>query len=185
MVKTRQNKKKNKTSKYSSRSIDNSVKNLELQATDTIIIESQSADYTNVKKRRGDGASLISSDNNAQMKILSTNVASSSLIRKSSFKEDYDYNQQLSSLIGPFKNDLDVCLYLVQHPQLVELALNMIKAGGDQKSITQEKAADKFNALSERRELRKLVPEFIRKYKLTKTNQLITQQITKYITEDN
>ncbi|CAG8762498.1 3398_t:CDS:2, partial [Cetraspora pellucida] len=35
------------------------------------------------------------------------------------------------------------------------------------------------------RELRKLVPEFIRKNKLTKTNQPSTRQITEYITEDN
>ncbi|CAG8857189.1 22124_t:CDS:2, partial [Gigaspora margarita] len=41
-----------------------------------------------------------------------------------------------SSLIGPFKNDLEVCLYLVQHPQLIELALNMIKVGGSHESIT-------------------------------------------------
>ncbi|CAG8857040.1 27764_t:CDS:1, partial [Gigaspora margarita] len=75
---------------------------------------------------------------------------------KSSFEEDYD--QQLSastaintsSLIGPFKNDLEVCLYLVQHPQLIELALNMTKAGSSHKSITRGKAANKFNALPEK-----------------------------------
>ncbi|CAG8851354.1 39467_t:CDS:2, partial [Gigaspora margarita] len=103
----------------------------------------------------------------------STNIESPSLIRKSSFEEDYD--QQLlastaintSSLIGPFKNDLEVCLYLVQHPQLIELVLNMIKAGGSHESITRGKAADKFNTLSE------------------KTSQPTKRQIAEYITEDN
>ncbi|CAG8496008.1 5226_t:CDS:2, partial [Dentiscutata heterogama] len=86
----------------------------------------------------------------------STNIASPSLIRKSSFEEDYDQQPlastaiNTSSLIGLFKNDLEVCMYLVQHPQLVELALNMMKAGGGQEFITQGKVADKFNALSEK-----------------------------------
>ncbi|CAG8727536.1 5640_t:CDS:2, partial [Cetraspora pellucida] len=86
----------------------------------------------------------------------STNITSPSLIRKSSFEEDYDQQPSAStvintsSLIGLFKNDFEVCMYLVQHPQLVELALNMMKVGGGQKFITQGKAADKFNALSEK-----------------------------------
>ncbi|CAG8713364.1 3203_t:CDS:2, partial [Dentiscutata erythropus] len=170
----------------------------------------------------------------------STNIASPTLIRKSSFEEDYDQQPSAlnaintSSLIGLFKNDLKFA------------SLNMMKVGGGQEFITQGKAADKFNALSEkdlgtfqmhlkclffrtrvvnkqvidallkslfpniqnsasdrtalqkwafscfrdynfslRRELRKLVPEFIRKNKLTKTNQPTTRQITEYITEDN
>ncbi|CAG8740531.1 9095_t:CDS:2 [Dentiscutata erythropus] len=75
-----------------------------------------------------------------------------------------------SPLIGSFKNDLDLCLYLVKHQQLVELALNMITASGCKKSITQRKkakAANKFDALSE------------------KANQPTTWQIANYINEDN
>ncbi|KAF0556073.1 hypothetical protein F8M41_016277 [Gigaspora margarita] len=41
-----------------------------------------------------------------------------------------------------------------------------------------------YNA-SLRKELRNLVPEFIRKYKLTKARQPEMQQISKYITESN
>ncbi|RIB03368.1 hypothetical protein C2G38_2225275 [Gigaspora rosea] len=81
-----------------------------------------------------------------------------------------------STLIGPFKSDLDVCLYLVQHPNIIDLTLSIIKAGGQESIVTQRKV-DKFNTLSNRIfgcyrdynaslrcELRKLVPEFIRKH---------------------
>jgi hypothetical protein len=57
-----------------------------------------------------------------------------------------------SSLIGPFKNDLEVCIFLVQRPDIIELALNMIKASGQESVITQtiQGKSDKLNALSER-----------------------------------
>ncbi|CAG8831933.1 1561_t:CDS:1, partial [Cetraspora pellucida] len=61
---------------------------------------------------------------------------------KSFFEEDYDQQPSASttintsSLIGLFKNDLEVCMYLIQHPQLVELALNIMKVGGGQEFIT-------------------------------------------------
>ncbi|RIB29663.1 hypothetical protein C2G38_2154752 [Gigaspora rosea] len=129
-----------------------------------------------------------------------------------------------TSLIGPFKNDLELCLYLVQHPNLTKLTMSMIEAGGQDSTVIQEKA-NKFNVLPEkdlgtlqmhlkglpepiqtsaserttlqrwafgcfwdynaslRKELRKLVPEFIRKYKLTKARQPEMQQISEYITE--
>ncbi|CAG8823531.1 42000_t:CDS:2, partial [Gigaspora margarita] len=132
------------------------------------------------------------------------NNASSSLINNSfedtnnqrpSISNDTDISS--TSFIGPFKNDLEICLYLVQHPNLIKLTLNMIEASGQGSTGIQEKA-NKFNILPERdlgtlqmhlkglffrtrtvnkhiidaldytaslrKELRNLVPEFIRKY---------------------
>ncbi|CAG8741924.1 7732_t:CDS:2, partial [Racocetra fulgida] len=92
---------------------------------------------------------------NEQRLSNSTNVASSSLIRRNSFEEAYDQQPLVStaitssSLIRPFKNDLDVCLYLVQHPQLIDLALDMIKAGGQGSIVTRGKA-NKFNVLPDK-----------------------------------
>ncbi|CAG8712815.1 7576_t:CDS:2, partial [Funneliformis caledonium] len=59
-------------------------------------------------------------------------------------------NITTSSLIGPFKNNLEVCLYLVQHPELINLTMNMMKAGG-QESITTREKVDKFNVLPEKK----------------------------------
>ncbi|CAG8641928.1 17741_t:CDS:2, partial [Racocetra fulgida] len=86
----------------------------------------------------------------------SPNVDSSPLTKNYSFEDTNDQhssisntiNDSSSSLIGPFKSDLEVCLYLVQHPDLINLTLNMIKAGGQGSIITQAKA-DKFNILPE------------------------------------
>ncbi|CAG8563259.1 4437_t:CDS:2, partial [Cetraspora pellucida] len=58
-------------------------------------------------------------------------------------------NVSSSSLIGPFKSDLEVCLYLVQHPALINLALSIINADGQESIITQGKV-DRFNAVLER-----------------------------------
>jgi len=56
-----------------------------------------------------------------------------------------------SSLIGPFKSDLEVCLFLVQRPDIINLALNMIKAGGQESVIQTIKGkSDKLNAFSEK-----------------------------------
>ncbi|POG57745.1 hypothetical protein GLOIN_2v1791369 [Rhizophagus irregularis DAOM 181602=DAOM 197198] len=153
-------------------------------------------------------------------------------------------NQQLSTSnttdIGPFKNELEICLYISQRPELVSLTLNMMKASGHGHEIIQEKPTSRFckfsdnelgvlqlhlkclffrtrvinnqiinelvrslfpniemNGMSDlatlhmwalrsyrdynmiiRRELRNLVPEFIRKYR-----QPTMQQISEYITE--
>ncbi|CAG8838002.1 6582_t:CDS:2, partial [Gigaspora margarita] len=183
----------------------------------------------------------------------SPNIASPPLINNSfedtnnqqrpSISNDTDISS--TSLIGPFKNDLEICLYLVQHPNLIKLTLNMIEAGGQGSTGIQEKA-DKFNVLPERdlgtlqmhlkglffrthtinkhiidalirslfkniqpnaserttlqrwafacfrdynaslrKELRNLVPEFIRKYKLTKSKPPELKQLSEYITEKN
>lgn len=57
-----------------------------------------------------------------------------------------------SSLIGPFKSDLEICIFLVQRPDIINLATNMIKASGQDSLITQTALgkSDKLNALSER-----------------------------------
>ncbi|CAG8676641.1 10253_t:CDS:10, partial [Dentiscutata erythropus] len=96
--------------------------------------------------------------------------------RGHSSKKYYDQQPSMSTtintsaLIGPFKNDLDFCLYLVKHPQLVELALNMMIADGGKKSITWKKmakVANKFDTLFE------------------KANQPTTRKIADYINKDN
>ncbi|CAG8776501.1 7979_t:CDS:2, partial [Cetraspora pellucida] len=51
--------------------------------------------------------------------------------------------------ISPFKNDLELCLYLVQHPNLIKLTMSMIEAGSQGSTVIQEKD-NKFNVLSER-----------------------------------
>ncbi|CAG8707746.1 10864_t:CDS:2, partial [Dentiscutata heterogama] len=182
----------------------------------------------------------------------SPNIASSPLINNS-FEDTNnqclsilnDTNISSSSLIGPFKNDLEICLYRVQHSNLIKLILNMIEAGGQGFTGIQEKA-DKFNVLPERdlgtlqmhlkglffhtrtvnkhiidvlvkslfkniqtnasecttlqrwafacfqnynaslrKELRNLVPEFIRKYKLTKSKLPEMKQLSEYIMKNN
>ncbi|KAF0387094.1 hypothetical protein F8M41_011266 [Gigaspora margarita] len=187
----------------------------------------------------------LSSKNVIQHKEQTTYTSSSST------RSNLPYNKQLLELnISPSLSDRNnspekVCLYLVQHSNIINLTLSMMEAGGQNSIVIQEKA-DKFNALPERdletlqmhfkchffctrivnkhiinvlirslfknlqtrasehttlqrwafgyfrdynmslrKELRKLVPEFIRKYKLTETRQLAMQQITKYITENN
>ncbi|CAG8474672.1 hypothetical protein C2G38_2036500 [Gigaspora rosea] len=187
--------------------------------------------------------------------LLIPNIASSSQIKEHSFHNtDYQRlpiskvtNVSSSSLIGPFKSDLEICLYLVKHTSLINLALSMMKADGQEAAITCGKVVDKYSTLPERdlstllmhlkclyfhtrvmnkqildvlmsslfpdtqrigaferaalqkwvfgcfrdynaalrQELRNLVPEFIRKYKLTKVKQPTVQQISEYITEKN
>src|ERR1043166_7742025 len=41
-----------------------------------------------------------------------------------------------SSLIGPFKSDLELCIFLVQRTDLINLTLNMTKASGCESIIT-------------------------------------------------
>ncbi|CAG8855755.1 45177_t:CDS:2, partial [Gigaspora margarita] len=87
----------------------------------------------------------------------SSNITSPPLINNSfedtnnqqhpSISNDTDISS--TSLIGPFKNDLEICLYLVQHPNLIKLTLNMIEAGSQGSTGIQEKA-NKFNVLPER-----------------------------------
>ncbi|CAG8736227.1 16696_t:CDS:2, partial [Gigaspora rosea] len=137
------------------------------------------------------------------------NIALFSQIKEHSF-HNTDYQQLPTSkvtnvsslsLIGPFKSNLKICLYLVKHPSLINLALSMMKADGQEAAITCGKVVDKFSALPERhtpdaleraalqkwvfgcfrdynaalrQELRNLVPEFIRKYKLTKHHMDVT-----------
>ncbi|RIB03414.1 hypothetical protein C2G38_2287978 [Gigaspora rosea] len=136
-----------------------------------------------------------------------SNIASSPLINHSFDNTNNQrpltsnkINNSSTSLIDPFKNDLELCLYLVQHLNLIKLTMSMIEAGGQGSTVIQEKA-NKFDVLLEkmglwllsglqcnaslRKVLRNLVPEFIRKYKLTKTRQPEMQQISEYITESN
>ncbi|CAG8781296.1 15028_t:CDS:2, partial [Cetraspora pellucida] len=54
-----------------------------------------------------------------------------------------------SSSIGPFKSDLELCLYLVQHPNLINLAQSMLKVDGQESVMTLGKV-DKFGALPEK-----------------------------------
>ncbi|CAG8734484.1 16366_t:CDS:1, partial [Cetraspora pellucida] len=76
------------------------------------------------------------------------NVTPSSLTRNYSFENTVNQwssasttsntiNVSLSSLIGLFKSDLEVCLYLVQHSALINLALSMTNADGQESVITQ------------------------------------------------
>lgn len=60
-------------------------------------------------------------------------------------------NQQLSisnTNIGLFKNELEVCLYISQRPELVNLILSMMKASGYEPEIIQEKPV-KFSKFSD------------------------------------
>ncbi|RIB21597.1 hypothetical protein C2G38_2140581 [Gigaspora rosea] len=185
---------------------------------------------------------------------LTSKVASSSLIKDYSFQNTDNQQPPISNVtntstsqIGPFKSDLELCIYLVEHPNLINLTLNMMKANGQEPATTQGKVVDRFSALPERDlstllmhlkclffctrimnkqivdtlmnslfpnvqrigasehaalqkwvsgcfrdynaslrwELRKLVPEFIRKYKLTKAKRPTIQQFSEYITEKN
>ncbi|CAG8827258.1 22321_t:CDS:2, partial [Cetraspora pellucida] len=88
------------------------------------------------------------------------NITSSSLTRNYSFENIVNQwslasttlntiNVSSSSLIGSFKSDLEVCLYLVQHSALINLALSMINANSQESVITQRKF-DKFSMLPER-----------------------------------
>jgi hypothetical protein len=52
-----------------------------------------------------------------------------------------------SSLIGPFKSDLELCLFLVQRTDLINLTLSMTKASGFESAIAQERKPDKFSVL--------------------------------------
>ena len=65
-------------------------------------------------------------------------------------KIDDQVNIASSSLIGPFKNDLEICLFLVQRPDLINLALNMMKASGQQESTVIQGKSNKFNVLSDK-----------------------------------
>ncbi|CAG8454181.1 13003_t:CDS:2 [Racocetra fulgida] len=71
-----------------------------------------------------------------------------------------------TSFIGPFKNDLELCLYLVQHTNLIKLTTSMIEADSQGSTVIQEKD-NKFNVLSER------------------ARQPEMKQISEYITESN
>ncbi|CAG8576466.1 29087_t:CDS:2, partial [Racocetra persica] len=69
--------------------------------------------------------------------------------------------------------------------------MSIIEAGRQDSIVIKEKD-NKFNILSERdynaylrKELRNLVLEFVRKYKLNKTRQPEMQQISEYIMENN
>ncbi|RIB24268.1 hypothetical protein C2G38_2169018 [Gigaspora rosea] len=86
------------------------------------------------------------------------NIALFSQIKEHSF-HNTDYQQLPTSkvtnvsslsLIGPFKSNLKICLYLVKHPSLINLALSMMKADGQEAAITCGKVVDKFSALPER-----------------------------------
>jgi hypothetical protein len=63
-----------------------------------------------------------------------------------------------TSLIGPFKNDLEICMFLVHRPDLINLTLNMMKANGHESTIVQEKHT-KFNVLSERVNFNKCITD--------------------------
>jgi len=54
-----------------------------------------------------------------------------------------------SSLIGPFKSEFEVCLFMSQRQDLVDLTLNIMKASGHEPEIIQRKA-DKSNILSDK-----------------------------------
>ncbi|CAG8556885.1 1522_t:CDS:2, partial [Funneliformis caledonium] len=57
-----------------------------------------------------------------------------------------------TSLIGLFKNDLEIYMFFIYRPDLINLTLNMIKANGHEFTIVQEKHT-KFNILSEKEKL--------------------------------
>ncbi|CAG8754518.1 569_t:CDS:2, partial [Racocetra fulgida] len=152
------------------------VENLE---PDTNVREKETnSDRTNVKKKRRKNEAASSASNN--------NDTTSSLTRRNSFEEAYCQQSSssttinTSSQIGPFKTDLDVCLYLVQHPQLNDLALNIINAALQMWAFG---CYRDYNA-SLRRELRKLVPKFIRKHNLLDKEVVDAVKNLNYMTVD-
>ncbi|CAG8830335.1 12282_t:CDS:2, partial [Cetraspora pellucida] len=127
------------------------------------------------------------------------NVTSSSLTRNYLFGNTVNQwllasttsntiNVSSFSLIGPFKSDLEVCLYLVQHPALINLALSIINANGQESQIIDALMRSLFSDIQHagvsecaalqiwvfgcyqdynaalRHELRKLASEFIKKH---------------------
>jgi hypothetical protein len=53
-----------------------------------------------------------------------------------------------TSLIGPFKDELEVCMYMSQRPDLINLTLSMVKTSGHESEIIQIKP-DKSSILSD------------------------------------
>ena len=83
---------------------------------------------------------------------LPTNVNNQQLLisdmSKSSKSSNTTTIMTSSSLIGPFKNELEVCLFMSQRQDLVNLTLNIMKASGHEPEIIQK--PDKSNILSDK-----------------------------------
>ncbi|CAG8669203.1 17175_t:CDS:2, partial [Cetraspora pellucida] len=76
--------------------------------------------------------------------------SSNALSPRSQLPEDYYDQQMLMPKVGlSLLSDLELCLYLVQHPNLINLAQSMLKADG-QKSVMTLGKVDKFGALQEK-----------------------------------
>ncbi|RIB19491.1 hypothetical protein C2G38_2181671 [Gigaspora rosea] len=130
--------------------------------------------HTSIKKKRVNEESSFLANNddkhtsddlsndslNAQLgtkHYLANNFASSSLIKNYLFQNTDNQQPPISNVtntstsqIGPFKSDLELCIYLVEHPNLINLTLNMMKANSQEPATTQEKVVNRFSALSER-----------------------------------
>ena len=50
-----------------------------------------------------------------------------------------------TTIIGPFKNELEVCLYMSQRPELINLTLNMVKINGNGSEIVIQEKSSKFS----------------------------------------
>ncbi len=63
-----------------------------------------------------------------------------------------DQDLDSTALIGPFKNKLELALYLTKQLDIINLTLSMMKASGQESSITQiiNEKSDKLKAFSER-----------------------------------
>ncbi|CAG8563947.1 6547_t:CDS:2, partial [Cetraspora pellucida] len=154
------------------------AKDHETQATNMEVManndkEKKSSNHTNMTKRIEIKPNWINSDNKQTSKAsslfsligssLSYNkwpIASkaSSFSDKSNSSKNTNSQHPLTSnkidnfstsFISPFKNDLELCLYLVQHFNLIKLTMSMIKAGSQGSTFIQNKD-NKFNILSER-----------------------------------
>ena len=70
--------------------------------------------------------------------------------QQASLPKIIDNSSSSSSLIGPFKNELELCLFLVQRPDIINLALNMARASGQESTSIIQGKPDKFHAFPEK-----------------------------------
>ncbi|CAG8533996.1 9058_t:CDS:2, partial [Cetraspora pellucida] len=166
----------NNSDESSLRSIEtnNSVENHELQATNVNVISNKGKKSSNHIKAKGRieiesslidkqasnasfSFSLIKNTLSYKQQSFASKVSPSFSVRSDSSENTNNQYPSISnntdisstSLIGPFKNNLEICLYLVQHSNLIKLIFNMIEAGSQGSTGIQEKA-DKFNVLPKR-----------------------------------
>ncbi|RIB01184.1 hypothetical protein C2G38_2150566 [Gigaspora rosea] len=83
--------------------------------------------------------------------LIKTNKKHTTFESKSPLRsiEANNLNEDLESQ-GPFKSDLELCIYLVEHPNLINLTLNMMKANGQEPATIQGKVVDRFSSLPEK-----------------------------------